>query len=463
MTISKKQLEQLIQQGESYNLEFKEGYSKDIGREICAFANANGGKILVGVSDDGSVKGVDTSNERKSVIQGLTRNIEPSIDTNISTVENVILIEVPEGIQKPYSINGKFFLRTGPNSQQLNREEVKDFFQKERRVFFDELINEDFSIDEDIDEKAFIRFVHALGVSDVLGKGELLDNLDLLKNDRIKNAGVLLFSKRVTRYIRTATITCALFQGYNKYKVLDSKEFDSDLYTNFTEAINYLKAKLDTEYIIKGGPREERLELPEEALREAVLNAIAHRDYYSTGNIQVSIYKDRVEIDNPGGLFGRMKVNDLFGRSLPRNPLLFGLMQRMNLVEKIGSGLMRIQNAVKEYGLPDMKLEADGNWFKIIFKRKREIIDQEQEGEEGGIKGGTESGTKGGMNKIDISDRQKKVLHIIEENPQITIDEISKIMKINRSAVQKHIEKLKEKDVITRIGSQKSGYWEILK
>ncbi|MBS3771147.1 MAG: winged helix-turn-helix transcriptional regulator [Bacteroidales bacterium] len=177
----------------------------------------------------------------------------------------------------------------------------------------------------------------------------------------------------------------------------------------------------------------------------------------------MSIYKDRVEIDNPGGLFGRMKVNDLFGRSLPRNPLLFGLMQRMNLVEKIGSGLMRIQNAVKEYGLPDMELEADGNWFRIIFKRKRANTDQEQEGGEGGMKGGTESGTKSGMNKIDISDRQKEVLHIIEENPRITIDEISKIMKINRSAVQKHIEKLKEKDVITRIGSQKSGYWEILK
>jgi ATP-dependent DNA helicase RecG len=115
------------------------------------------------------------------------------------------------------------------------------------------------------------------------------------------------------------------------------------------------------------------------------------------------------------GFIGRMKVTDLFGRSLPRNPLLFGLMQRMNLVEKIGSGLMRIRNAMQEYGLPDIELEADGNWFKIIFKRTRENINQEQEGNEGGMKGGTESGTKGGMNKIDISDRQQEVLDIIEE------------------------------------------------
>ena len=124
---------------------------------------------------------------------------------------------------------------------------------------------------------------------------------------------------------------------------------------------------------------------------------------------------------------------------------------------------MRIKNAVQEYGLPDIELKADGNWFKIIFKRTRENINQEQEGNEGGMKGGTESGTKGGMNKIDISDRQQEVLDIIEENPRITIDEISKIMKINRSAVQKHIEKLKDKNVIKRIGSHKSGYWKILK
>ena len=445
MAVTKKQIEQLIQQGESYNLEFKESYTKEIGREICAFANANGGKILVGVTDEGVIKGFNVSNENQSQIQGLARNVEPSMELELTTVDNILVVEVPEGLQKPYSINGKFFLRTGPNSQQLNRNEVQDFFKKERRVFFDELINKAFSIEDDINEEAFSRFKSFLGVSDVLDKKELLNNLDLLDNSHLKNAGVLLFSERVTRFIRTATITCVLYQGFDKYKVLDRKEYDADIYTNFTDTINYIKSKLNTEYIIKGGPRVERLELPEEALREAVLNAIAHRDYYSTGNIQVGIYKDRVEIDNPGGLVGKMKVEELFGRSLPRNPLLFGLMQRMNLVEKIGSGLMRIKNAMQEYDLPGIEIDADSNWFKIIFKRQEEkTAGQDEETRE-------ETREK----------TREKILNLIRENSKITMQEMAKEIGISEKGIEWNIDKLKEEGVIERKGPKRGGYWEI--
>lgn len=132
-------------------------------------------------------------------------------------------------------------------------------------------------------------------------------------------------------------------------------------------------------------------------------------------------------------------------------------MQRMNMVEKIGSGLTRMRNAVKEYGLTDIALEADENWFKIIFIRPENPIYRGKENDK-------EGGMKGGMKKpeiTNISDRQKEILDIIYENPQITIDEISEKMKIYRSAVQKHIEKLKKKDVIRYSGSPKSGYWEI--
>jgi len=326
---------------------------------------------------------------------------------------------------------------------------VQDFFKKERRIFFDELINKEFSIEKDINEEAFNRFKTFLGVSDVLDKKELLNNLDLLDNTHLKNAGVLFFSKRVTRFIRTATITCVLYQGFDKYKVLDSKEYDADIYTNFTDAINYLKSKLNTEYIIKGGPREERLELPEEALREAVLNAIAHRDYYSTGNIQVGIYKDRVEIDNPGGLVGKMKVEELFGRSLPRNPLLFGLMQRISLVEKIGSGLMRIQNAMKEYGLPDIEFEADENWFKIIFRRPEEETAEQDEKTSEGIREETREKTR------------EKILSLIRKKPEITTKELIEVTGLTRRGVEWNLDKLKKEGTIKRKGAKKSGYWEI--
>jgi len=200
-----------------------------------------------------------------------------------------------------------------------------------------------------------------------------LENLYLLKDGHLKNAGVLLFCNKITKFFPQATITCVLYQGKTKYKILDRKEVDKDLYSNFKNVVVYIQSKLNTEFIIKGGPREERLELPKEALREGLLNAVAHRDYFVTGaNILVEIYSDRVEITNPGGLAKGLTKKDLGKRSLSRNNLLFDLMQRMGLVEKVGSGIVRMRNGMKEYGLKGPRFDINDNWFTIIFDRPTE-------------------------------------------------------------------------------------------
>lgn len=113
--------------------------------------------------------------------------------------------------------------------------------------------------------------------------------------------------------------------------------------------------------------------MPEEALREALLNAIAHRDYFVTGvNILGEIFSDRLEIANPGGLVKGLTIKDLGKRSLSRNNLLFGLLQRMALVEKVGSGIIRMKNAMKEYGIKGPRFDINENWFTIIFNRLTE-------------------------------------------------------------------------------------------
>ena len=181
-----------------------------------------------------------------------------------------------------------------------------------------------------------------------------------------------------------------------------------------------------------------------------------------TANLNMLIFLG-LGLNSEPFMFGNMKVKDLYGRSLPRNPLLFGLMQRMNLVEKIGSGLMRIKNAVKEYGLPDIELEADENWFKIIFKKQTPKTSIEKD-MKGGTKGGTKDGTKGSTKPHEyasLTEKQNTVLDFIHENPGITINELSEKMQINRSAVQKHIDKLKQKNIIERVGSSKDGFWRI--
>jgi len=115
--------------------------------------------------------------------------------------------------------------------------------------------------------------------------------------------------------------------------------------------------------------REERLELPEDALREALVNAIVHRDYRSTANVQVRIYHDRVEIIAPGGLPAGMKEEDLGQKSLPRNPLLFGLFYRMDLVEQIGSGILRIRDLCRDYGVSEPTFDVSENWVTVALPR----------------------------------------------------------------------------------------------
>src|SRR3989344_1863405 len=365
-----KEVKNLVDQGEGYNLEFKESLNDSISKDICAFANTGGGIILLGVTDSREIKGLKLTNSLKSRIQNYATNMNPSLILDINDKDNIIIIRVPEGEDKPYSINGKFYQRQGANSQQLTRNEIKDLFKQEGFLRFDEIPSKDFEFDNDFDKHKFRTFLQKANISSVIKSEKILENLQLIEKGHLKNAGVLFFCHKVTKFFISATITCVLYRGNDKYKVLDRKEFDADLYSNYQNAILYLENNLRTEYIIKGtGPRREKLELPEEALREAVLNAIAHRDYFSTSNIQINIFKDRVEITNPGGLIGNITVKDLFERSIPRNHLLFGLMQRLELVEKAGSGLVRIQRAMKEYKLSSAEIKADKNWFSIAFKR----------------------------------------------------------------------------------------------
>jgi len=147
------------------------------------------------------------------------------------------------------------------------------------------------------------------------------------------------------------------------------KDFSRDLYSNFQDVISYLKSKLNTEFIITGTGRDEILELPVDALREALVNAIAHRDYRSTANVQVHIFHNRVEIISPGGLPAGMKVEDLGQKSIPRNPLLFSMLYRMNLVEQIGSGISRIMRLCQDYNVAAPQMIVEDNWVTVIFKR----------------------------------------------------------------------------------------------
>ena len=148
-------IKDLILTGEGYHIEFKQALDKSLIDEVCAFANSSGGDILVGVTDDGAVKGIDVGNRLRSQIQDVLNQLQPKLDIDIEFTDNLIIIHVPEGQEKPYGCSRGFFMRVGANSQKMTRNEIIAFFKKEGRVNFEELINEKANFEKDFDSKAF--------------------------------------------------------------------------------------------------------------------------------------------------------------------------------------------------------------------------------------------------------------------------------------------------------------------
>lgn len=341
----------------------------NLGREICAFANATGGVILIGVADDGEIVGIANHNKLKSQVQSIARSADPPIAVEMDSANDVLCITIPEQHGKPYSFGGKYYIREGASSQQMSRNEIREFFFKEGLIRFDKTPCHNFKIDRDLTPEAWARFAKRAHIPDEMDPIVALENLNLLENGIMTHAGAWLLAEDITRYTLTADVTCAVLRGVTNTHIIDLKNFTGDICAIYDDCIAYMQAKLNTALIPHARGRDERLELPEDALREAMVNAIAHRDYRSTAKVQVHIFYDRLEIVTPGGLPAGMREEDLGIRSVPRNPLLFGMFHRMGMVEQIGSGIRRIRQECRDYGVEEPVIEVSDNWVVTTFKR----------------------------------------------------------------------------------------------
>lgn len=430
---------ELIKTREGYTLEFKESLSTSIGKEICAFANASGGKIILGVKDDGAVVGCPLSNSDSSRIQDIARNMDPSFRVVVEQVSDLVIIYVPEGKEKPYTVNGHFYLRQGANSQQLRRDEIRTLFQRENLIRFDRKANQDFT-DNDFDKEKFRSFTQKAGIDTSLSQQHILQNLGMITEEKMNNTGVLFFSHRISKFFLNSIIGCVLYEGTAKTKILDKKEFDADFVSNFNNAVIFALRNLRMEYIIKKVEREEKEEIPEEALRELIINAMTHRDYFSEGRVLIEIFSDRVEISNPGGLL--FKISDFGRTSLSRNPLLVDMVHRLRFVERIGSGIGRVKDILKD----KVKFDIREDWFRVIIKR--DVIAKD-------TVNGTVSGT--------LNDTEKQIIDEMRNNPSITYDELEKKIGKSRRTIIRTVNKLKKTGIVQRIGSDKTGHWKINK
>ena len=367
--MSSPSISSLIAIGEGFTTEFKQSMSSTLGREMCAFANATGGVILIGVDDAGNVVGVEDHNRLKSQVQSLARSADPPVAVEVESEDDVLCVTVPEQHGKPYSFGGRFFVREGATSQQMSRDEIREFFFREGLIREDETPCSAFDLSEEITSARWAEFAERTGIDPGMDPLPVLENLHLVRDSKTTHAGAWLLADDITRFTIQASVICAVFQGSTKTNILDRREFRGNLYSIYQDVMGYLQAQLNSALIPNALGRTERLELPESALREAVVNAIAHRDYRSTANVQVYIFQDRVEIVTPGGLPPGMREEDLGSRSVPRNPLLFSMLYRMKLVEQIGSGIRRIHDACTEHGVEDPVIQVSADWLTITFPR----------------------------------------------------------------------------------------------
>jgi len=198
--MNQKSLADLIALGEGFTTEFKKAGTSNLGREICAFANATGGVILLGVTDAGAVVGVDNHNRFKSEIQTIARSAEPPIAVEVESAGKVLCINVPQQHSKPYSFGGKFFMRDGSSSQQMSREEILEFFFKEGLIHFDETPCTRFSLKNDLTEEVWSVFGKRARIPEGMDAMAVLENLHLVRDGQMTHAGAWLLASDIQKF-----------------------------------------------------------------------------------------------------------------------------------------------------------------------------------------------------------------------------------------------------------------------
>lgn len=450
-------IDNLIKMGEGYELEFKENIEKSLAKEVCAFANANGGKIIIGISDDGKLKPIssDKSNRIKSQAQDIINKIEPKVSVIITYTNGLIIIDVAEGNSKPHYCSDGFFLRIGANSQKLTRNEIIEMSKREGAIKFDTIEHQDATFKNDFDSEAYDYFLEKAQISSSIPSKQLLKNLKCMTdNVHFTNAGVLFFTKSIDYLLRQAVCTCVLYKGIDKYKILDRKDYKANMLMNIDNAVSFVQRHTNLEYIIEHVQRENVPEIPEIALREAIVNAFCHRYYFEEGsNITVEVFDDRVIVSSFGGLppglpakkFGKESV------SVQRNPIIADLLLRANYIEKVGTGIQRIKKSVDELGKGKVKFSYDEHWFFVVFTRNQPSIKKVM--------------TTQNPSESMLTNRQQEILNVFKVKERLTTAEIEEKLnnRYQNRVIRLELTTLKNLNYVDYIGKTRIREWFLTK
>lgn len=383
----------------------------------------------------------------------------PNIYVKTINDRNVVVVEIQNNTDKPYQLKGVFYKRVGTSNAYLTQSEVKRMLlenQGNSHRFENVPVTK---YHGSLDVKTVQWFIKKaieerdLPISSKDTPDIILDELELKTDGIISFAGLMGFGENIQRYYPNALLKCAVFDGINKVGAIKAeKVIESNIFEQIAGAQQFfLNNTKETSYIDEeSAQRKWKYTWPLLALREAISNAVAHRDYTIASHIDVALFDDRLEISSPGLLPSGITLKELERphKSKLRNPLIAKLLYLTGYIERWGSGTEKMIQMMKDEGLPIPEYSEQTDSFTVTFYKK----DTVQVVGEGGQIGG----------QINLTDRQLEIIEIIKNNAKVSRKEISEKVGINESAIQKHIDILKEKGALVRIGKTR-GHWEITK
>ena len=501
--------------GESKNVEFKESLpvkSSKYMKTIVAFANGQGGKLIIGVEDDTrKIVGIDKNEAFQimdAVANAISDSCKPAIipDIYMQTIDGatIIIVDIEAGRQRPYYLAAEglqhgVYVRVAGTTRLADEAMVKELLFEGNNRFFDKTVCLGLQAsDADIEklclqmkqvalrnchsdeEKALVKDVTA---KQLLSWGVLVEHEGKLVPT---NAYAILTGADVLH----CTFQCAVFKDNRRIVFVDRREFTGPVQDIIEDAYHFVLRNIHLGAVIEGLYRQDIYEIPPAAIRELIINAAVHRSYLDNGNIQVAIFDNRLEITSPGKLpVGQTVEKMREGYSKVRNEALAMSFSYMHLIERWGTGMLRIAEMIREAGLGELEIIDGETELRFNIYRKHDAGQtpkvEQVSGQSAGHTPGTEqiSGQNAGQTPeieqvsgqsaghtleeniqeeiLKLSLDEKTVLKVLQTSPQIIVRDIAQQLDFSRSAVSRLMRKLKDKGIIERIGSNRKGYWKI--
>lgn len=468
--------------GEGKNVEFKreipQKHEKFL-KDIIAFANCTGGKVILGIEDiTNVVYGIGDANPFRlsdDITNMISDACTPQIETGITaqTLEGktILVIDVAPGKFRPYYIKsmGKetsAYIRINGSSRAADVRRLQALELEGQGIYYDTLQE----IGMEYDEEAALKLCMSMkevALSACKTEEEKAEIHDMTI-EKLEDMGLLCrlgrdyapthaFNLMTVNRVRHAKIQCALFKGVDRAVFIDRREYTGPIYEQIEEAYQFVKRHINLSAEINGIVRRDYYELPVLAVREAIVNGVTHRSYLDDSAMQVSIYDDRVEIVSPGTLYGGLDMEAaLSGRSKCRNAAISEAFHYMKIIEAWGTGLGRIRSGCAEYGLKEPTIEEFGDGFRVIFYRKVVSADQNVGSSEAVT---TDIVQKVGSDPEKVGSTAQKVSSDFAKYEAMLVEVgITKIFIVNIESVFQHAGQnaFKQSDVMEYLGCSKS-------